>query len=176
MTKYPSVLHNKPALDLLVESLRLIVDGSVQPEELDSLMESSIETFEAEGHMPVNVWRSVGDSLPGLGIVGAVLGIIITMQFMDRSSAEVGEHVAHALVGTFLGVFLAYGMVNPLAALIAHQDSEEVKFLNVVRSAVRAYVTGSSPSTAIEFGRQAIFSFDKPSATEVERMCKMSKS
>jgi len=172
MSKYPSVLENKPALNLLIESLRLIVDGSVQPEELDFLMESSIETFEAEGHMPLSAWRAMGDGLPGLGIVGAVLGIIITMSHMDGPPSEVGEHVASALVGTFMGVFVAYGIVNPMVSLISQQDAEEVKFMNVIRSAVKAYVTGSSPSTAVEFARQAIFSFDKPSAAEIERVCK----
>jgi chemotaxis protein MotA len=170
--KFPSVLHNKAALDLFTESMRLIVDGSVQPEELDTLMEESISTFEAEGHMPVNVLRAVADGLPGIGIVGAVLGIIITMGKIDGKPEEVGHHVACALVGTFLGVFLAYGILNPVVSIIVQQETEEAKYLNVIRASVKAYVSGASPSAAVEFGRQAIFSFDKPSAAEIEAGCK----
>jgi len=172
ISKYPRVSHNKIAMEMLTETLRLIVDGSVQPEEIEPLMDSMIETHEAEGHMPVNVLRAVGDGLPGIGIVGAVLGIIITMGHIDGKPEEVGHHVASALVGTFLGVFCAYGVLNPIISSIAQGEAEETKYLSVIKTAISSYVGGSSPSVAIEFARRAIFSFDRPSGGDVEKACK----
>lgn len=172
ISKYPSVTHNKIAMDMLTETLRLIVDGSVQPEEIEPLMDSMIETHEAESHMPVNVLRAVGDGLPGIGIVGAVLGIIITMGHIDGKPEEVGHHVACALVGTFLGVFLAYGLLNPVIAAICQTEAEEAKYLVVIKTAIKSYVGGSSPSIAVEFARRSIFSFDRPAAAVVEKSCK----
>jgi chemotaxis protein MotA len=172
ISKYPKILHNKIAIEMLTEALRLVVDGSVQPEEIDRLMEGSIETFEAEGHMPIGVLQAVGDGLPGIGIVGAVLGIIITMSHIDGKPEEVGHHVASALVGTFLGVFCAYGVLNPMIASISQAEAEEAKCLNVIRAGVAAYVNGSSPAVAVEFARRTIFAFDRPSSTEVEKTCK----
>jgi len=172
ISKYPRILHNKLVIETITETLRLVVDGSVQPEEIDNLMESSIDTFEAEGHMPISVLQAVGDGLPGIGIVGAVLGIIITMGHIDGKPEEVGHHVACALVGTFLGVFCAYGVLNPMIASISQQEAEEAKCLNVIRIAVSAYVTGSSPSIAVEFGRRAIYSFDRPGGADIDKACK----
>jgi len=170
--KCHSLLHNSIATTLLSETLRMVVDGSIQPEEIDPLMESSIETNEAEGHMPVGVLRAVGDGLPGIGIVGAVLGIIITMSHIDGKPAEVGHHVASALVGTFLGVFCAYGLLNPIISTISQVESEETNYLNVIRIGVSKYFTGSSPAVAVEFARRAIYSFDRPPAADVEAACK----
>ena len=172
ISKYPHISHNKIAMELLTETLRLVVDGSIQPEELGPLMDGSIETFEAEGHMPVKVLQAVGDGLPGIGIVGAVLGIIITMGHIDGKPEEVGHHVASALVGTFLGVFCAYGILNPIISAISQEEAEETKMLVVIKTALSAYVQGSSPSVTIEFARRAIFSFDRPTAKEVETACK----
>jgi chemotaxis protein MotA len=171
-SKYPVFLHNKVAVDMLTETLRMIVDGSIQPEEIDPLMESGIETHESEGHMPVSVLQAAADGLPGIGIVGAVLGIIITMSHIDGKPEEVGHHVACALVGTFLGVFGAYGILSPMISSINQEEAEEVKYLNVIRTAVGKYFTGSSPAVAVEFARRSIYSFDRPPATTVEKACK----
>ena len=172
LSKYPSVLHHKAGLELLLETLRLIVDGSAQPDELERLMSDSIDTFEAEEHMPINSLRNVGDGLPGIGIVGAVLGIIITMGHIDGKAAEVGEHVASALVGTLVGVFSAYGIINPVCGALTHDGAEETNYLTVIKTSISAFFGGSSPSVAIEFGRRAIFSFDRPTVAEVEVACK----
>ena len=170
--KYPKISHNKILIDMITEVLRLVVDGSAQPEEIDKLMDESIETFEAEGHMPVGALQSVADGLPGIGIVGAVLGIIITMGHIDGKPEEVGHHVACALVGTFLGVFCAYGVLSPMIANISQCESEEAKCLVVIKTAITAYVNGASPAVAIEFARRAAFSFDRPTAAEVDKACK----
>ena len=172
ISKYHSVLHHKACFDLLSETMRMMVDGSIQPEEIAPMMDNSIETHEAEGHMPVNVMRAVGDGLPGIGIVGAVLGIIITMSHIDGKPEVIGHHVAAALVGTFLGVFSAYGLINPVVASISQVESEETKYMAVIKTALTAYFTGSSPAVAVEFARRAIFSFDRPTAQELEAACK----
>ena len=172
ISKYHSLSHNKTALDLMTETLRMVLDGSAQSEEIDALMESSIETYETESHMPLSVLQKVGDGLPGIGIVGAVLGIIITMGHIDGRPEEVGQHVASALVGTFLGVFLAYGLLNPIISAVQQQEAEEVRYLQVMKTAIASYATGASPSVAVEFARRAIFSFARPSATTIEKACK----
>ena len=171
ISKYPAVLRNKAAMELLVETFRLVVDGSVQAEDIEPLMDSSIETYESEGHMPVNVLRNIADGLPGLGIVGAVLGIIVTMTEMDKPE-RVGQNVAHALVGTLLGVFFAYGVLFPMVTTIAQHEAEQTKYLVVIKTAMSSYVSGASPSVAIEFARRSIFSFDRPPAVVVEKACK----
>ena len=173
ISRYPSVLHNRIALDMLTETMRLIVDGSAQPEELESLMDSSIETFEIESHMPVGVLQKVGDGLPGIGIVGAVLGIIITMGHIDGKPEEVGHHVAAALVGTFLGVFMAYGLLNPIVSAIQQHEAEQARYLCVMKTAIASYATGSSPTVAVEFARRSIFSFARPAAAVLEKACKI---
>lgn len=172
LLKYPKLLHNKNGLEFLIESLRLVIDGSVQAEELELLLDSSLETHKAECHMPTAVLAKVGDSLPGIGIVGAVLGIIITMGAIDGPPSEVGHHVAAALVGTLLGVFFAYCVVNPITASIEVAHQEEEKYLEVIKTGLLAFVNGATPGTAIEYARRAIFSFDRPNQQETEKACK----
>lgn len=172
LTKYPKLLHNKAGMEFLTESLRLVIDGSVQAEELEQLLDSSLETHRAESHMPTAVLTRVGDGLPGIGIVGAVLGIIITMGAIDGPPAEVGHHVAAALVGTLLGVFFAYCIVNPITASIELCHQEEEKYLEVIKTGLLSFVNGATPGTAIEYARRGIFSFDRPSQQETEKACK----
>jgi chemotaxis protein MotA len=171
-SKYSKVLHNHHALTFLNEALRLVIDGSVQPEELENLMDNSIDTHRAEAHMPVNIIQKTGDALPGLGIVGAVLGIIVTMQYMDGKPAEIGMHVSHALVGTFLGVFLAYGILNPMVTNLEALHQEEEKLLEVIKVALSSFVNGATPSTAVEYARRTVFNADRPNTEEVEKICK----
>ncbi|MCW8130156.1 MAG: flagellar motor stator protein MotA [Planctomycetota bacterium] len=175
VSKYPSLLHNHHALEFLTESLKLVIDGSVQPEELENLLDSTLDTEKAENHMPVNVLTKVGDGLPGIGIVGAVLGIIITMGHIDGPPSEVGHHVASALVGTFLGVFFAYCLINPVIAVIEQMHAEESKFLEVIKVGTLSFIGGGTPATAVEYARRAIFSFDRPTMEETETACKGAK-
>jgi len=170
--KYPKLVHNKTGLEFLIESLRLVIDGSVQAEELEQLLDSSLETHKAESHMPTAVIAKVGDSLPGIGIVGAVLGIIITMSHIDGPPSEVGHHVAAALVGTLLGVFFAYCVINPINASIELGHQEEEKYLEVIKIGLLAFVNGATPGTAVEYARRSIFSFDRPNLQETEKACK----
>jgi chemotaxis protein MotA len=172
ISAFPRVAKNKAAVELLSETLRLVVDGSVQPEEVEPLMAESIETHEAEAHMPLGALRTVADALPGIGIVGAVLGIIITMAHIDGKPEEVGHHIASALVGTFLGVFGAYGILGPMIATMTQHETEQTKYLSVIKAGVTGFVSGASPSVAVEFARRTIFSFDRPTAQAVEQACK----
>jgi chemotaxis protein MotA len=172
LLKYPKLLHNTVGLEFLIESLRLVIDGSVQAEELEQLLDSSLETHKAESHMPTAVLTKVGDSLPGIGIVGAVLGIIITMGAIDGPPAAVGHHVAAALVGTLLGVFFSYCVVNPITASIELNHQEEEKYLEVVKTGLLSFVNGATPGTAIEYARRTIYSFDRPNLQETEKACK----
>jgi len=175
LSKYPLLLANHHAMEFLTESLKLVIDGSVQPEELENLLDSTLDTEKAESHMPVNVLTKVGDGLPGIGIVGAVLGIIITMGHIDGPPSEVGHHVAAALVGTFLGVFFAYCLINPIIAVIEQMHTEEAKFMEVLKVGMLSFIGGGTPATAVEYARRAIFSFDRPTLEEAEAACKGNK-
>ena len=117
-----------------------------------------------------------GDALPGLGIVAAVLGIVITMGHLDGGPEEIGHHVAAALVGTFLGILLCYGVVAPLAANYENQQVVVAKYYACIRAGVIAALKGSAPAVAIEFARKAVYSADRPSAAETEEACKKAKS
>jgi chemotaxis protein MotA len=110
----------------------------------------------------------VSDSLPGLGIVAAVLGIVVTMQHLDGPPQELGEHVAAALVGTFLGLLLSYGMVAPIAANLENLAMDEAKYLECIKAGLLAFANGAAPSTAVEFARKTLFSSDRPSTTEID--------
>jgi chemotaxis protein MotA len=166
--KYPSVVGNHHGLIFFTEALQQMVNA-VTAEDLDLMLESEIDTYKAEGHLPVGLLRSVGDSLPGIGIVAAVLGIIITMGHMDGPPAEIGHHVAAALVGTFLGILLCYGVVGPLAANAETQEQHQLRYLECVRAGILASLRGAAPAIAVEFARKVVFSDERPSFAETEK-------
>jgi chemotaxis protein MotA len=169
-SKYPRVSHNHHAMELLVGALRLFVDGVVNAFDLDKLMETEIETHHAEeSEIPTQLTK-VADALPGLGIVAAVLGIIITMQFLDQPPEVIGHHVGAALVGTFLGLLLSYGYMQPAVGAIESMNSETHALLLSIRSAVVAFAGGSPPAVAIEFARKSMPSKDRPSQEEVDEI------
>lgn len=150
------------------DTMKVMLASSVPPHELESLMDSEIETFEKE-HKPISEGLNrVGDSLPGLGIVAAVLGIIVTMASISEGAETVGHHVAAALVGTFLGVLLSYGFVNPIAANIGLIVEEKVQDLQIIKSYILAYSKGNPPFVAAEIARRTIFSDERPTFQELE--------
>jgi len=153
---------------LFCDTMKVMLSGGVPPHELENLIETEIETFEIESKPISSTVSKVGDSLPGLGIVAAVLGIIITMGSIDQGAEAVGHHVAAALVGTFLGVLLAYGFINPLAASIEHSIENKIRFLVTIKSCIVAYAKGNPPIIAVEIARRTIFSDERPSFTELE--------
>ena len=148
--------------------MKVMLAGSVPPHEMEGLMDAEIETYEKERKPIFEGISRVGDSLPGLGIVAAVLGIIVTMSHISAGAEAVGAHVAAALVGTFLGVLLAYGFVNPLAANIAHSIEEDAQDLQIIKSYILAYAKGNPPFVAAEIARRTIFSDRRPTFSELE--------
>lgn len=171
-SKYPSFLANHHAMDFMTDALKMMVNGAAQPEEIEMSMETELETHHAEGAIVPAILTRVSDSLPGLGIVAAVLGIVVTMQHLDGPPEELGHHIGAALVGTFLGLLLSYGMLGPIAANLENLAHDEAKYFACIKTGLIAFANGAAPMTAIEFARKAIFSFDRPSASEIEPQLK----
>jgi len=173
--KYPSLLKRHHELAFLIDALKQVVNGTASAEELDQLLDTELETHHEELALPVGLVRMTGDALPGLGIVAAVLGIVITMGHLDGGPEEIGHHVAAALVGTFLGILLSYGLVQPLATNYEMQQGVVAKYYRCIKEGVIAALKGAAPSVAVEFARKAIFSADRPTAEETEDACKKAK-
>jgi chemotaxis protein MotA len=171
--KYPKIQHDHHAVDFLTDYLRLMVGGSIKNSfELENLLDIELETHHDEAHQASAALTRVSDGLPGFGIVAAVLGIVITMGALGGPATEIGHHVAAALVGTFLGILLAYGFVGPMATLVEHISRDESQFYKVLKTVLIAAQQGYSPQIAVEFGRKAIFSVDRPSFRELEEHVK----
>lgn len=166
--KYKVVAKHGHAQSFLAEALQQVVNGT-SPDDLDQLLDAEIDTLKAEGHLATGLLKTIGDALPGIGIVAAVLGIIVTMGYMDQPPAVIGHHVAAALVGTFLGILMCYGVIQPLANNAENQEIHQIRYLLVIKSAVIASARGVAPPTAIEFGRKMIFSDERPSFAEVDK-------
>ena len=172
MSKYPSFLNDKERVEFLLNSLKPIIDGRLKPEQLASMLEADLEAKADDFGHPVHLLQLVGDSLPGIGIVAAVMGIINTMAAIDAGAAAVGKKVASALVGTFLGVLGAYGFINPLGARIKLNNAYELQYFAVIMKAVIGFTGGMAPMMAVEVGRRMIDPSFQPTADEVEEMCK----
>lgn len=174
--KYPGFLKHKARLDFLCNGLKPIIDGKIKPDQLQPLLEAEIETREEEGHGPITVLSLVGDSLPGIGIVAAVLGIINTMAAIADGPEAVGERVAAALTGTFLGVLGAYGFVNPLTNRIKFNEEAETKYFSCMAAAIAAFARGLAPIMAIEIARRNLDASLAPGSEELEQMLKAALS
>jgi chemotaxis protein MotA len=174
-TKYPSFTRNGPAVEFLCGSLRPIVDGKIKPDQLRLLLDVELERMESEHHAPVNVLTRTADAMPGFGIVAAVLGIVITMASISGPIEMIGPSVAAALVGTFLGIFLAYGFLNPLAVNLEFIGAARLDFTRCIAACVVGFASGMAPITAVELGRRGLSSELRPSADELERMVKVLK-
>ncbi|MCP5198724.1 MAG: flagellar motor stator protein MotA [Gammaproteobacteria bacterium] len=171
--KFPRILADHHVLEFITDYLRLIASGSItRPYELDALIDVELDSHAAEGHEPAAALTRVSDGLPGFGIVAAVLGIVITMGAIGGPPEEIGHHVAAALVGTFLGILLAYGFVGPLAVLLEHGATAEGQVLRCLKSVLVAALSGYAPQIAVEFGRKAIGHDLRPSFAELENRIK----
>jgi chemotaxis protein MotA len=171
-SKYEVLLKNHHALQFICDSVKLLVDGSVTPAQLEELMDAELETHHEEEKRYPSILTRVSDSLPGLGIVAAVLGVVITMQAINGPPEEIGHKVAVALIGTFIGILLCYGFVGPMANNLEAIGEEDAKFLHCVKASVLAFANGSAPIVAVEFGRRVIFSYNRPSSVDMEAACK----
>jgi chemotaxis protein MotA len=166
--RYPSVLNHHDRLEFLCNGLKPVIDGKIKPDQLEDLMIAELEAKATESEHPVHILQLVGDSLPGIGIVAAVLGIINTMASISEGPEKVGEHVAAALTGTLLGIFVAYGFVNPLANRIKFNNSSEEQFLKCIMQAVAGFAKGLAPLTAVEVARRSLDSNVQPGGAELE--------
>nr|WP_298414425.1 flagellar motor stator protein MotA [uncultured Halomonas sp.] len=173
---YPTILSDPMIMGFLTDYLRLMVSGNMDPFEIDALMEHEIETFQHEAEIPAHSLQSVGDGLPAFGIVAAVMGVVHALGSADQGAAEMGILIAHALVGTFLGILLAYGFVNPVAARLLHQVAEAVKMLQCIRVTLMASLNGYAPQLAVEFGRKALYTAERPSFNELEDHVRATKN
>lgn len=167
-SRYPKFLSNHHATDFFCDAMKMLVNGACEPEELELALEAELETHHEEAAMIPAMLTRVSDSLPGLGIVAAVLGIVVTMQHIDGPPEEIGHHVAAALVGTFLGLLLSYGMIGPIAANLEHLNHEEAKYFACLKAGLTAFAGGAAPMTAVEFARKTVYTFNRPSSSELE--------
>ena len=167
-SKYVSVLSNHHAINFICDNLKVIITTNVPPHELDSLMDLEIETDHQEAMVPSNSIAKVADALPGLGIVAAVLGVVLTMGKIDQPPSVLGHSIGAALVGTFLGVLMCYGFVGPMATNLEHNARQDIVYFQVIKIALVAFVGGAAPQMAVEFGRRAIPGKEKPTFDELE--------
>jgi chemotaxis protein MotA len=171
-SKYPKFLKTHHALHFLCDSLRVAVTGGVDPIDIDAMMEIDLDVHHHEGHEPGAALTTMADSLPGLGIVAAVLGIVITMGSLGGAKEVIGEKVGAALVGTFAGVLLCYGIFGPLASAVNKQNEEEGAYFGFLRMGALGYIKGLSPIMAAEMARRAIPSRLRPTFKEMETACR----
>jgi chemotaxis protein MotA len=170
--RYPSLMNHKERLEFLCNGLKPVIDGKIKPDQLEDLMEAELRAKANEAEHPVHILQLVGDSLPGIGIVAAVLGIINTMAAISEGPEKVGEKVAAALTGTLLGIFVAYGFVNPLANRVKFNNASDEQYLKCIKQAVAGFAKGLAPLTAVEVARRSLDSHVQPGGAELEAALK----
>ncbi len=170
--QYPSLAANRSALTFLCDGLRPIIDGKIKPDQLKLLLDIEMHSLEEEEYQPVNVLAKAADAMPGFGIVAAVMGIVITMGSIAGPIEEIGHKVAAALVGTFLGIFLSYGFMHPLAVNIEFVNAAKLAYIRCIAAAVLAFANGMAPVVAIEVARRGLSQDVKPDADYLEAMLK----
>ena len=175
-TKYPGILADHHITEFITDYLRLMVGGNLNSLEIENLMDSELETHHQEGEVPIHTIAKLGDGLPAFGIVAAVMGVVHTMESVHLPPAELGILIAAALVGTFLGILLAYGFVSPLSGKLEHNLHESSKMFECIKITLLANLNGYSPVLAVEFGRKVLFTTERPSFAELEEHVKQSKA
>ena len=168
LKRYPGFLANHHAVSLLADTLKVLLTGTVEDHHLSEILEMDLERHHEEAMAVPHALNKVADALPGFGIVAAVLGVIITMGSINGAAAEIGEKVAAALVGTFLGILLSYGVVGPIAQAIEGRVKAEATYLSCIRTALLSFARGDSPMTSVEFARRNIEPVERPSFVELE--------
>ena len=175
-SKYPAVLADHHIVEFMTDYLRLMVSGNMDAFQIENLMDNEIETHHHEGAVPAHVIAKIGDGLPAFGIVAAVMGVVHTMESVGIPPAELGILIAKALVGTFLGILLAYGFVTPLSSLLEQKLEEDAKMFQCVKVTLLASLNGYAPALAVEFGRKVLYSTERPTFAELEDHIKKSKA
>jgi chemotaxis protein MotA len=172
LAKFPPGGHDHEIRDFVCDTLRMAITGGPTPHDIDQMMELDMEVHHHYSHQPPSALTTTADSLPGLGIVAAVLGVVITMGALGGPPEEIGHKVAAALVGTFLGILLCYGLLSPIASRMLRAAEDEGHFYHVMRVAITSFLKGSSPLVAIEFARRAVPGHVRPSFVEMESACR----
>lgn len=174
-SQFPGVIADHHVLDFICDYFRLMVGGSMNSMEIENLMDVEMETHHEEVHKPLGAVQGAADALPAFGIVAAVLGVVITMGAIGGPPEELGKNVGAALVGTMLGILLAYGLVGPIGTALNHRAEEEAKYYICIKTCIIAYLNGYAPQVAIEFGRKVLPSDVRPSFQELEEHVKQKK-
>jgi chemotaxis protein MotA len=174
--RFPNIAGDHHLVEFITDYLRMMVSGNMNAHEIENLMDSEIETHHQEAHKPMGAIQAIGDGLPAFGIVAAVLGVVKTMASVGQPPAVLGQMIAGALVGTFLGILMAYGFVSPLAKLLEAKGEEGHKELQCVKITLLASLQGYSPAIAVEFGRKVLFSTERPTFQELEAHVKQKKA
>jgi chemotaxis protein MotA len=172
LSKYPGFLARHHALDFLSDSVKVIIIGGISPHDLEALMDEDIEVHHDEAIKPSQTLTKAGDAMPGLGIVAAVLGVVITMGKIDGPPSEIGHSVAAALVGTFLGILMCYGFVGPMGTYLEHGVNEDGYYVKCLKTGLLAVYKGFPPAIAVEFARRVLPHDVRPSFEETEQYCK----
>lgn len=171
-TKYPGIVKNHHACDFIADSMRTFISGGPTPYDMDDLLTFDIEAAHAEEHKIPSAIQNTADAFPAIGIVAAVLGVIITMSSIAAGPEVVGEKVAAALVGTFLGIFVGYGIVGPIAKRLEHHYDAEGRFYQMLKAGIVANCRGLPPQVSVEFARRSINPSDRPTFKELEELLK----
>jgi chemotaxis protein MotA len=171
-SRFPKFLANHHAVDFFTDSVRVIIMGGVSPFDLEAMMDLDLEVHHHEALKPAQTLAKVGDALPGMGIVAAVLGVVITMGAIDGPPSEIGHKVGAALVGTFLGILMCYGFVGPMATQLEHKVDFEGQYLATIKCGVLGLSKGLAPAIAVEFARRSIPAELRPTFAETEAYCR----
>ena len=170
--KFPGLLKNHHAIEFIADSMRTFISGGPTPYDMDDLLTADMEAMHAEEHKIPSTIQTTADAFPAVGIVAAVLGVIITMNSIAMGPEVVGEKVAAALVGTFLGIFVGYGIVGPIAKRLEHHYEAEGRFFTVLKNGILANCRGLPPQVSVEFARRTIYVSDRPTFKELEEVLK----
>jgi chemotaxis protein MotA len=174
-SKYPAIVHDHHVIEFIADYLRMMVGGNLNSFEIENLMDLEIETHHQEAHLPAHVVSKVADATPAFGIVVAVMGVVNVMGSVGQPPAILGAMIGGALVGTFLGILISYGFVQPIASQLEQKVDEGSKIYQVIKSVLLASMNGYAPQVAVEFGRKVLYSSDRPSFTELEEDLKSRK-
>lgn len=173
--KYPKIASDHHVVEFMTDYLRVMVSGNLNAMEIENLMDVEIETHHHEALAPSHIVAKLGDAMPAFGIVAAVMGVVHTMESVGLPPAELGILIAHALVGTFLGILLAYGFVGPLGTTLEQKADESTRIFNVIKVTLLANLNGYAPAMAVEFGRKVLVSRDRPGFLELEEHVKQKR-
>ncbi|HEY2860382.1 MAG TPA: flagellar motor stator protein MotA [Terracidiphilus sp.] len=171
-SKYPDFLKDHHARDFVCDTMRMAITGGASPHDVDQMMELDMDVHHASASLPAAALATMADALPGMGIVAAVLGVVLTMSALGGPPEEIGHKVAAALVGTFLGILLCYGVVGPLASSLSKLVDDDHSYYHVLRVVMLSFLKGMSPTLAVEVGRRAVPEHVRPSFKEVEQSCR----